>query len=157
MRAWAVAIAAAAALSLSAWVAVETGEQQEERVENVVGESRLGEHAEAGQALLATSVGVLAVLALGLMAGDKGRVARYVGAAGTLVMGVMAYQVGHSGGEMVYQYNAASAYAGPSGTGAAGAGEAAEGTTAQAAKGEAGEKGERGESEAEERTERRKR
>jgi len=148
MRAWGVALAMSAALTLSAWVAVETGEDQEERVEDVVGESRLDAHAQAGQTLLYTSVGVLALLAVGLMPGDRGRLARTVGAVGTLAMGVMAYRVGHSGGEMVYQYNAASAYAGPGGAGAGGAeaGEAGEGgAAAKEATGEAGAKDAKGE------------
>ncbi len=152
LRAWGVATAVAAALTLSAWVAVETGEQQEERVEDVVGESRLGAHAQAGQTLLFTSVGVLAVVALGLMPGDKGRVVRYVGAAGTLALGVAAYPVGHSGGEMVYKYNAASAYATPGADSVAG-GEA--GAVTRDAKGEAGEKGEKEENERGEKGEKR--
>lgn len=143
MRAWGVTIAMATALTLSAWVAVETGEDQEEKVEDVVGESRLGAHAQAGQTLLFTSVGVLAVLALGLMPGDRGRLARTVGAAGTLAMGAMAYQVGHSGGEMVYKYNAASAYSVPGDSASAGASAGETGAAAQDAKGEGGQKGEK--------------
>jgi uncharacterized membrane protein len=139
VRAWGVAVAVAAALTLSAWVSVETGEQQEERVEDVVGEARLDTHAEAGQTLLYTSVGVLAVLALGLMPGDKGRVARYAGAVGTLVVAGMAFRVGMTGGDLVYKYDAASAYTTPGGAG----GEGGEGGAA--AKGAAGEQGEKGE------------
>jgi uncharacterized membrane protein len=142
LRAWAVAIAAATALSLSAWVAVETGEDQESRVEQVVGEARLDAHAEAGQTLLYTSVGVLAVLALGLMPGDRGRMARVAGAVSTLAVGVVAYQVGHTGGDMVYKYNAASAY---TAGGAAANGEAGAAGAAADAKGEKNEKGEKGE------------
>lgn len=145
VRAWGVAMAMSAALTLSAWAAVETGEEQEERVEDVVGEARLKAHAEAGQTLLVTSVGVLVVLALGLMPGDRGRMARTVGAAGTLVMGALAYQVGHSGGELVYKYDAASAYATPDSAG--------EGGAAKADSTEKGEKGEKSEKEENERAE----
>lgn len=140
LRAWGVAVAVAAALTLSSWVAVETGEQQEERVEDVVGEARLDTHADAGQTLLYTSVGVLAVLALGLMPGDKGRVARYAGAFGTLAVAGMAFRVGMTGGDLVYKHNAASAYSAPGGAG----GEGGEGTAA--AKGETRASGEKGES-----------
>ena len=59
------------------------------------------------------SVGVLAVLALGLIPGNAGRVARYVGAAGTLTTFAASFQVGTTGGDMVYKYNAASAYTTP--------------------------------------------
>lgn len=157
MRAWGVALAMAAALTLSSWVAVETGEQQEEKVESVVGESRLGTHAQAGQALLAVSAGVLALLALGLLPGNRGKAARYVGAASTLALVVMAYRVGHSGGEMVYSYGAASAYAGGAPvSGGATVGGAATGTVAAdtTAAFEPGRSGEAGESEEHERGER---
>ncbi len=136
MRAWSVALAFSAALTLSAWVAVETGEQQEERVEDVVGEARLDAHADAGQALLYASIGVLAVLSLGLMSGDKGRIARYVGAVGTLTVAAAAFKVGMTGGDLVYKYDAASAYASPDTTAAGG----------EAAR-DGGEKGEREEGE----------
>jgi len=113
LRAWGGSLAVAAALTLSAFVAVETGEDQEERVEKVVTESRLDAHANAGETLYFASIGVLAVLALGLMPGDKGRIARYVGAVGTLTVAAAAFKVGMTGGDLVYKYNAASAYATP--------------------------------------------
>ncbi len=122
LRAWGVAIAVAAALTLSAFVAVETGEDQEERVEKVVSESRLDTHADAGESLYFVSIGVLAVLALGLMPGDKGRIARYVGAVGTLTVAAAAFKVGTTGGDLVYKYNAASAYATTDSVGTAGEG-----------------------------------
>ena len=149
LRAWGVTTAVAAALAASAWLAVETGEQQEERVGDTIGETRVEQHASAGETLLFTSAGVLVVIALGLMPGTAGRVARYAGAVGTLTLGVAAYQVGHSGGELVYKYNAGAAYASDS-TGAGGglpADAAADslGAPAGGMKGEQGERGERGE------------
>lgn len=140
LRAWGVAIAVAAALTLSAWVAVETGEDQEERVEKVVAESRLDAHADAGESLYFISIGVLAVLALGLMPGDKGRIARYVGTVGTLTVAAAAFKVGTTGGDLVYKYNAASAYAMTDSARAA-----AERGDGAAAKGERGEKDEKDE------------
>lgn len=145
MRAWGVTTAVAALLALSAWGAVQTGEQQEERVGDVIGESRVEQHAELGEALLFTSAGLLAVIALGLMPGRAGRMARYAGAAGTLAAVAVAFQVGRSGGALVYKYNAGAAYAADStGAGAGAAGEAKEGV-AGAEKGEKGEAGEKGE------------
>jgi len=137
LRAWGVAIAVAAALTLSAFVAVETGEDQEERVEKVVAEARIDEHADAGEALYFVSIGVLAVLALGLMPGDKGRIVRYVGAVGTLTVAAAAFKVGMTGGDLVYKYNAASVYAMPDSAGAA-----AERGDSAASKAEKDEKGE---------------
>jgi len=146
-RAWGVTTAVAAVLALSAWVAVQTGEQQEERVGEVIGETRVEHHAELGETLLFTSAGLLAVIAMGLMPGKAGRVARYTGAAGTLAVVVVSFQVGRSGGELVYKYNAGAVYAADS-TGAAGgaAGEAREGGAGseKGKEGEAGEKGEKG-------------
>ena len=148
-RAWGVTTAVAAVLALSAWAAVQTGEQQEERVEDVVGESRLEQHAEAGETLLFTSAGLLAVIALGLMPGTTGRVARYAGVAGTLVVVAVAYRVGSSGGELVYKYNAGAAYAtadsAGQGGGAAGEGKERGAVAEKGERGEAGETGEKGE------------
>jgi uncharacterized membrane protein len=150
-RAWGVTTAVAAVLALSAWAAVQTGEQQGERVEDTVGESRVEHHAEAGETLLFTSAGLLAVVALGLMPGTTGRVARYAGAAGTLAVAAMAYQVGRSGGELVYKYNAGAVYAASDSTGQGGdaTGEAGErgGNAENAENAEKGEKGEEGEKE----------
>src|SRR5512143_3084125 len=44
---WAAPVALAVALAVSSWVAVETGEQQEERVEDTVGEPALEAHEES--------------------------------------------------------------------------------------------------------------
>ncbi len=149
LRAWGVTTAVATVLALSAFAAVQTGEQQEERVEEAVGESRLELHAQAGETLLFTSAGLLAVFALGLMPGRTGRISRLVGAAGTLAVVAVAYRVGSSGGELVYKYNAGAVYATAGGTGAAGgeAGESKRGNAGAEKRepGEAGEKGETGE------------
>src|SRR5690242_5891191 len=59
-RTWAAAVAAAAALSLSAWVAMETGEGQEERVEDIVAHAPMEAHEEAAERFLVLSGVVLA-------------------------------------------------------------------------------------------------
>lgn len=140
LRAWGVAIAVAAALTLSAWVAVETGEDQEERVEKVVTEPRLDAHADAGETLYFISIGVLALLALGLVPRDTGRIARYAGAVSTLAVAAAAFKAGMTGGDLVYKYNAASAYATTDTAGAAG-----ERGDSASSKGEKGEKDEKDE------------
>lgn len=110
-RVWSVPVAVAAALAFSAWVATETGESQEDRVERAVAEGALHGHEEAAERFLVLS-GLLAVVAVaGLAGGTVGRAARIataVGAVGVLGAGV---QVGHSGGLLVYREGAASAYA----------------------------------------------
>ncbi len=64
-RAWLVPLAFAAALSASAWLAVETGEQQEEKVEDVVGEAAMDTHAEGAERFLFLSLGVDGASGLG--------------------------------------------------------------------------------------------
>jgi hypothetical protein len=77
-------------------------------------------------------------IALGLMPGKLGRAARVGGAVATLAVAGIAFKVGHSGGELVYRYNAASAYTTSGGAAADGAASRPDG---------AGEKtGEKGES-----------
>lgn len=110
MKGWALPVALAAALAGSAWLATETGENEEERVESVVDEAPLHDHEEAGERLLLFSVVVLVVAAGGLYHGTAGAAARYVatlGAFATLYAGV---QAGQLGGELVYVHNAGSAY-----------------------------------------------
>jgi uncharacterized membrane protein len=108
--AWMLTTGLAAALALSAWVAVETGEGDEERVERVVSEAPLKEHEEAAERFLYLSAGVLVIAAAGLLRGRVGsaaQVAATVGAFGLVVAGAL---VGHSGGELVYRHGAAAAY-----------------------------------------------
>ena len=110
-RAWAIPLAGAIALAVSAWAAVETGEAQDERVERVVAERPLSAHEEMAETFLAASAGLAVVAAVGLLGGFAGRAARVVTAVGAVALVIGAARVGHSGGELVYRYNAASAYA----------------------------------------------
>lgn len=110
-RAWTVTVALAAALSLSAYVATQTGEREEDRVEQVVGDSAMHGHEEAGERFLVLS-GVLFLVSLaGLLAGVPGQAGRWVTLGGALAVLAVGVQVGHSGGELVYKHGAASAYA----------------------------------------------
>ncbi len=110
LRAWAIPAALAAALALSSWVAVETGEAAEDTVERVVPHAAMETHEDAAELFLVAS-GVLAVVAVaGLARGAAGRTARVSAALGTLALVALAFRVGHSGGQLVYRYGAASAY-----------------------------------------------
>lgn len=110
LKAWSVPLAFAAALSLSAWVSLQTGQGQEERVERVVSERRIGAHEEAAELFLTFTGALAVVMAAGLLKGRAGQVARVAGAVGSLAVITAGYQVGRSGGELVYTYGAASAY-----------------------------------------------
>jgi hypothetical protein len=109
-------LAFAAALALSAWVATETGESQEDRVERVVARGALHGHEEAAERFLVLSGVLMLVTAAGLARGTFGRAARLVSAAGALGLVAAGVQVGHSGGTLVYREGAANAYTGSSTT-----------------------------------------
>ena len=111
-RAWAVPLATAVALAASAWAAVETGEAQDERVERVVAEAPLHTHEEMAEAFLAGAAGLAVIAAIGMFGGLIGKGARVATGLGSLALIVAAARVGHSGGELVYRYGAASAYTG---------------------------------------------
>jgi uncharacterized membrane protein len=100
--AWLLTATAAGALTLSAWLAVETGERDEERAEDVVGEQTLDVHEEAAERFLALSGGVLVIAAAGLLGGRAGRIARPLALVAALGLVGAGYQVGHSGGRLVY-------------------------------------------------------
>jgi uncharacterized membrane protein len=110
LRAWSLPLAVGAALTLSSWVAVETGEDQDERVERVVGNAPLETHEEAAELFLTLSGVLLLVSATGLVRGVVGRAGRVTATVGAVALVVAAAQVGHSGGELVYRHGAASAY-----------------------------------------------
>ena len=110
---WSVPVAIATALAVSAWVATQTGESQEDRVERVVSKGALHGHEEAAERFLVLSGVLVLVTAAGLARGTLGRAARLVTAAGAVGIVVAGAQVGHSGGLLVYRHGAASAYADP--------------------------------------------
>jgi len=127
VRTWAVVVALQALLSGSAWLALSTGEGDEDRVERVVAAGVLEDHEESAERFLALSVVVLALAAAGLLRGRVGVAGRIAGAVGALALIAAGIQVGHSGGELVYRHGAAQAWV----TGQAAAEEA--GTAAPAA------------------------
>lgn len=109
-RAWAMPLLFAAALSASAWAAIETGEDQAERVERTVGEQRVDAHGEMAKGFLVGSVVLLTVAAIGLARGRLGGSARVLATAGSVALVLVAARVGHSGGQLVYKFGAASPY-----------------------------------------------
>ena len=112
-RAWSVPLALAAVLWLSAWAAVETGEDQDERVERVVAEQPLSTHEDMAEMFLTASLVVMLIAGAGMAPGKFGRAGRALAVAGSVALVVGAARVGHSGGQLVYRYGAASAYANP--------------------------------------------
>ena len=119
LAAWGITTALVATLALSSWVALETGEDQEDRVEAVVPEAAFESHEESAEQFFNLTLLVLGISALGFLPRNAGTGARLVATVGTVVLLGAGYRVGHSGGEMVYKYGAASAYVDSSGVGAA--------------------------------------
>lgn len=108
---WMVPVIALALLAGSAWIALETGENEEDRVEDVLASERpLHEHEEAAETFLLLA-GVVGVVGLGGLAGGRaGSAARWLTVAGSVVLVASAIQVGSAGGELVYEHGAADAY-----------------------------------------------
>lgn len=116
-RAWLLPTALAAALTLSAFFAVRSGKAQEERVEDIVGRQPLDSHEESAELFMVLSGVLVVVTGAGLAPGLTGRAARLVATLGAFGLLGAGYNVGRSGGELVYQHGAASAYAGQTGPG----------------------------------------
>lgn len=110
LRAWAIPVAVAAALAGSTFVAVQTGDAEEDRVERVVPENALHEHEEAAERFLVLSGVLLLISGVGLAGGTLGRAARLLTTAGSIALIAAGVQVGAAGGDLVYRHNAGSAY-----------------------------------------------
>jgi uncharacterized membrane protein len=112
VRGWAFPLALAVGLTGSAWVALRTGEAEEERVEAYVPETAIHDHEEAAERFLLIAGVVMLIAGAGLLRGTAGSAARLVATAGTAVVLLAGVQVGRAGGELVYEHGAAQAYAG---------------------------------------------
>lgn len=107
---WGIVVLSAALMTASGWVAQETGEDEEDKVEEVVSRRIIHEHEERAEAFV-LGAGVLTVVAAaGMLAGPIGMTARVAATLGSVVVLGLGYRVGHSGGELVYKHGAASAY-----------------------------------------------
>lgn len=111
--AWALPFALQLSMVLSGLVAMQTGEQDEERVEEVVAEHAIEEHEEAAEAFVrvAGALSVVFLLGVALPKPSWRAAAMAVSTVGSVAVTVLALGVGHAGGELVYQHGAASAYA----------------------------------------------
>lgn len=110
MHSWAVPVALALALTGSSWIALETGEAEEDRVEAIVGEAAIHEHEEAAERFLLLTGILTLVAAAGLVRGAIGTASRFVASVGSLLILAAGIQVGAAGGELVYRHGAAQAY-----------------------------------------------
>ncbi|MCR4341598.1 MAG: hypothetical protein NUW01_17115 [Gemmatimonadaceae bacterium] len=111
--AWGMTIAMLALLLVSGWVALQTGETEEDKVERFVNEDAVEEHEEAGTQFVYAAGAVLLLSGVGLIRGRTGAAARVVVTLATIGLVGMGYNVGHSGGGLVYGGGAAQAYSAP--------------------------------------------
>jgi uncharacterized membrane protein len=115
-RVWIGVVVLQAILVGSAFVALRTGEAEEDAVEKIVAEDAIHEHEEAAEWFLWASAVVLALLAAAA-ALPNARAAlalALLGTLGTLLVFAAGYRTGQLGGELVYRHGAAKAYeAGP--------------------------------------------
>jgi len=109
-KAWILPVLFSAALTASSYLALETGQAQEDRVEGVVGELPLHTHEEAAELFLLLSVGMVGLLSVGFLGGSPGKSIRMLGTVATSVLLVAGARVGASGGSLVYEHGAAQAY-----------------------------------------------
>jgi len=109
-RAWMLPVAGSAALALSAYLAVQTGGAEGQRVERIVSEQTVESHEEMAEGFLAGSAVIVVVALTGLVGGVAGRVARVLTGVGAVALVALVVRVGHSGGQLVYRYGAAAAY-----------------------------------------------
>lgn len=108
--AWALVAGLALLTAGVSWLALKTGEEQEEVVEEVVARQPLHAHEEAAEVFLGATVLAAALSLAGLLGGTLGGAARGATVVAALAVLVAGYRVGHSGGELVYRYGAAQAY-----------------------------------------------
>jgi len=110
-KAWLIIIGLQAVVVTTGYIALETGENEERTVQQVVAKSLIGEHEEAAEIFVGSTVLVLA-LSIGVFFVRR-EIAFPVKLGITVVSLIscfLAYRTGLLGGELVYKHNAASAY-----------------------------------------------
>jgi uncharacterized membrane protein len=113
---WGITLIVMFALAVSSYAAIRTGEAEEDRVERVVGEQPLHVHEEAAERFLVLTGALLALGGLGLLPARAGATFRLLGTVATVGVMAAGWQVGHTGGELVYRHGAASTYSSVAGS-----------------------------------------
>lgn len=109
-RAWVLVVAMMALLAGSSVLAVETGEDEEEVVEEVVDHDIIEIHEERAEMFRNIALATLVLALVGLTAGKVGWVGRGAASGMAFLLGALAWGVGESGGDLVYKHGAANAY-----------------------------------------------
>jgi len=119
-RSWLLILILQVLLVGSGWLALETGEEEEDRVERIVAENPIEAHEEAAERFLFLAGIGLLICGAGLLPRQQGFMGRVVGTVATIGVLAAGISVGHSGGELVYRHGAANAYLDLAAGGAAG-------------------------------------
>lgn len=96
----------------SGFLAMRSGENDEEIVENVVSHDIIHEHEEKAELFVYTAAGLSVLFLLGLALPRRSwrSGAMALAAVGSIGVGVLGLNTGHSGGELIYVHGAASAH-----------------------------------------------
>ncbi|MFB6264275.1 MAG: DUF2231 domain-containing protein [Bradymonadaceae bacterium] len=112
-RSWWIAALLQAILFAGGWIAYETGESNEEKVEEVVAEEAIEVHEERAEQFYWASGAVLVLMILPVALPTDERRRRWIAlaaSAGTVVVFWLGYRVGEAGGALVYEHGAAQAH-----------------------------------------------
>ncbi len=120
-KTWAIPFALIALLLVSGWASLQTGKRDEDRAERVLGEAPIESHEEAAEGFLVATGVVLLLAGAGFARGQVGTAARGVAVVGTIALMGAGYNVGHTGGALVYRNGSAMAFVGGGDGGAAAA------------------------------------
>lgn len=114
-RVWLIGVALQGMLVAGGFAALQTGEIDEEPVEEVVPEAALEAHEEAAEVFVwASGVVFLLMLGAAVMRNEKAaRALAGTAAVCTLAVFALGYSTGQKGGALVYQHGAANAFVGP--------------------------------------------
>ena len=110
-HAWLIIIGLQLVTTVSGYVALETGEDEEHQVEKVVDKKIIHEHEERAEVFVgATVIALVLSVATFFLLNNIQFYLHLTIAAISLVSCFLAYRTGASGGELVYRHGAASAY-----------------------------------------------
>jgi uncharacterized membrane protein len=112
-KVWGIVIIMALAYGASSIIAVELGDKDEDKVEEIVSEKVIEEHEEAGE-MISWVAGTLLLVSIAGMIKKNSHGLRLGLAVLSLAGIIPLVNAGHTGGELVYQYGAASAHLPPS-------------------------------------------
>lgn len=116
---WIAMVVLNGALFVSGLAALKSGEQEEDKVEAIVGEAAIHDHEENAEGFVVTAGVAAAIAAAVLLFRDKK--IQTLAMAGTCLAGLAvlgtAISTGHSGGKLVYAHNAGAAYSNPAAAG----------------------------------------